>query len=192
MADNLPAPTPENGYEIAGQGGDYRFILYSNAGIVERDTTLPDRSVRHVRPMFDILVTAERQSPFSRAAQNETAKELYGMGMFAPENSIPALTCLDMMDFEGKDKVVQEIQQNSLFMQQFEAAMQMIQQQAMVDPAFGMMAMQQGLVDPDVMMQAQSQMAGPEPGTPEQRASSTGNSYADKIRERSANAANPM
>lgn len=192
MADSLPEPTPENGYEIVGQGGDYRFILYSNAGIVQNDTTLPDKTTRHTRPMFDILVTAEKQSPFSRAAQNETAKELYGMGLFAPENSIPALACLDMMDFEGKDKVVQEIQQNSLFMQQFEAAMQMIQQQAMVDPAFGMMAMQQGLVDPDAMMQAQSQMSGPQPGTPEQRVSSTGNSYADKIRERSANAANPM
>jgi len=194
MADNLPEPTPKNGYEIKGQSGDYRFILYSNAGIVDRDTTLPDKTVRHKHPIFDILVTAEKQSPFSRAAQNETAKELYGMGMFAPENSVPALTCLDMMDFEGKDKVVQQIQQNSLFMQQFQAAMQMIQQQAMVDPAFGMMAMQQGLVDPEVMAQAQTQMQGPQPGTPEQRASrvATDNSYADKIRQRSANAASPM
>ena len=146
--------------------------------------------------MFDILVTAEKQSPFSRAAQNETAKELYGMGMFAPENSVPALTCLDMMDFEGKDKVVQQIQQNSLFMQQFQAAMQMIQQQAMVDPAFGMMAMQQGLVDPDQMAAAMQQAPAPgqpQEGTPEQRASrvATDGSYADKIRRRSANAANP-
>ena len=76
--------------------------------------------------------------------------------------------------------------------------MQMIQQQAMVDPAFGMMAMQQGLVDPEMMAQAQaqaqSQMSGPQPGTPEQRASkvATDGSYADKIRLRSANAANPM
>ena len=195
-ADNLPAPTENNGYEIKGQNGDYRFILYSNAGIVERDTTLPDKTVRHVRPMFDILVTAEKQSPFSRAAQNETAKELYGMGMFAPENSVPALTCLDMMDFEGKDKVVQQIQQNSLFMQQFQAAMQMIQQQSMVDPAFGMMAMQQGLVDPDQMAAAMQQAPAPgqpQEGTPEQRASrvATDGSYADKIRRRSANAANP-
>ena len=191
-ADSLPAPAQDNGYEIAGQSGDYRFILYSNAGIVDRDTVLPDKTVRHVRPKFDILVTAEKQSPFSRAAQNETAKELYGMGMFAPENSVPALTCLDMMDFEGKDKVVQQIQQNSLFMQQFQAAMQMIQQQAIIDPAFGMAAMQQGLVDPEAIAQAQSQMAGPQPGAAEQRSGSSGGSYADKIRERSANAAAPM
>lgn len=194
-ADGLPKPTKNNGYEVVGQGGDYRFILYSNAGIVDRDTTLPDKTVRHVRPMFDILVTAEKQSPFSRAAQNETAKELYGMGLFNPENELPATACLDMMDFEGKDKVVQGIKANGMIMRQLQAAMQMIQQQAMIDPAFGMAAMQQGLIDPEqmaAMSQQANQQGQPREGTPEERASASGNSYADKIRKRSAEAANPM
>ena len=146
--------------------------------------------------MFDILVTAEKQSPFSRAAQNETAKELYGMGMFNPENEIPARACLDMMDFEGKDKVLQNIEQNGLIMNQLQAAMQLIQQQSMVDPVFGQIAMQQGLIDPEQMAMGQQAMAAqqgqPQQGTPEERVSATGNSYADKIRKRSAEAASPM
>lgn len=178
-----------------GMGG-YEFMQFSNAGIVGEDTPLPDGTIRHKRPVFDILVTAEKQSPFSRAAQNETIKELYGMGLFQPENAIPALVCLDGMDFEGKDKIKQQVQNNAIMLQQFQAAMQLIQQQSMLDPAFGMMAMQAGVLDPEqvaMMQQAQAQApSGPQNGgTPEDRAQSSGLSYADKIRKRSAEAANP-
>lgn len=176
-----------------GMGG-YTFADYNNNGI-KQDIPLPDGTTRHRRPMFDIEVTAEKSSPFSRAAQNETAKELYGLGLFAPENSQPALVCIDMMEFEGKDKVKQQIEQNSIFLQQFQGAMQLIQQQSMIDPMFGQMAMQMGLLDP-------SQMPAPAPmggqpqsnGSPEERASRNplDNSYAARIRERSANAANPQ
>lgn len=181
-------------FRTLDENGDLRFIQYSNAGIVEHDTMTPEGFVRHVRPVFDITVTAERQSPFSRAAQNETAKELYGMGLFEPERAIPALVCIDMMDFEGKDKIKQQIQENAVMLQQFQAAMQMINQLAMANPQIAAMAMQAGLIDPQQMQQAQlSQPGAPQQnGTPEERASSTGNSYADKIRQRSADAASPM
>lgn len=190
-------------FRTMAEDGDLRFIQYSNAGIVERDTLMPDGTVRHVRPVFDISVTAEKQSPFSRAAQNETAKELYGMGLFEPERAIPALVCLDMMDFEGKDKVKQQIQENAVMLQQFQAAMQMIQQLAMMNPQIAQMAMQAGLIDPEQMAmqqqamaeeQAQSQPQQQSKGTPEERASrvATDNSYAAKIRKRSAEAASPM
>lgn len=174
-----------------GMGG-YTFADYNNHGI-KADIPLPDGTMRHRRPMFDIEVTAEKSSPFSRAAQNETAKELYGLGLFAPENSQPALVCIDMMEFEGKDKVKQQIEQNSIMLQQFQSAMQLIQNQSMIDPAFGQMAMQAGLLDPTQMPAPQAPMAEPQTnGTPEERVESTGNSYADKIRQRSANAASPQ
>ena len=182
--------------------GDYRFIQYSNANIVEHDTILQDGTIRHRRPLFDIAVSAEKQSPFSRAAQNETAKELYGMGLFAPENAIPALVCIDMMDFEGKDKIKQTIQQNATMLQQFQAAMQLIQQMAMTDPAFAQLAMQQGLLNPEqmaaMMAQGQPQQNGPasrNEGTAEDRAarniSRTDGSQATKARLRAANTAIP-
>ena len=186
-------------FRVMDSSGDLRFVQYSNANIVEQDTMMPDGTTRHVRPVFDILVTAEKQSPFSRAAQNETAKELYGMGLFEPERAIPALVCLDMMDFEGKDKVRQQIQENAVMLQQFQAAMQLINQLAMMNPQIAAMAMQQGLIDPEQMAMQQQAMAEQasendphQKGSPEDRASRTGNSYADKIRKRSAEAASPM
>lgn len=117
-------------------------------------------------PVFDIKVKAAKQSAYSRMAQNELAKELYGMGMFAPQNADSALMVLDMMSFEGKEKIVEKVRQNGgmyLMMQQM--AMEIQQLQA----ALGMQA------------QAE-QAAGPEAGggqgqgaEPEKRADSLGN-----------------
>lgn len=188
-------------FRIQDRTGDYRFIQYSNAGIVEQDRMMEDGTTRHVRPVFDIQVSAEKNSPFSRAAQNETIKELYGMGLFQPENAIPALVTIDAMDFEGKDKIKQQIQENATMLQQFQAAMQMINQLAMMNPQIAQMAMQAGLIDPQQMQeqmaaQAQAQPGQPEQGTPEERAakatSGGGNTQAAKARLRAANAASPM
>ena len=201
VADALQDIDTKRGYEVVGAGTDYRFIQYSNAGIVEQDVRLEDGTVRHRRPIFDIQITAEKSSPFSRAAQNETIKELYGMGLFAPENAVPALVCLDGMDFEGKDKLKQQIEQNSIFLQQFQSAMQLIQQEAMMNPQFGMAAVQQGLLDPEQMAQ-QMQAQAPQPkqgkpseGTAEERAAKAtaggGNTQAAKARVRAANMAIP-
>lgn len=178
------------GFRIDDGMGGYRFENYSNENIIGHDVMMPDGTIRHKRPMFDIMVTAEKQSPFSRAAQNETAKELYGLGLFQPEMAIPALVCIDMMDFEGKDKVKAQIQANATMLQQFQAAMQIIQQAAMVDPMVGQMAMQAGLIDPMMMQGAQPQQQQSAPA-PDQQKESSGGSYADKIRERTANATNP-
>lgn len=190
-ADALQTQDVHRGYEIVGTGQDYRFIQYSNAGIVAQDTTLPDGTVRHRRPMFDIQVTAEKQSPFSRAAQNELIKELYGAGFFAPENALPAKVALDAMDFDGKDKLVQEIDQNNMIMQQLDAAMGMISDLAAVNPMVAEMAMSQGLLGPEQMQQLNAQMSGPPAGGSDLKEGPTG-SYADKIRARSANAAAPQ
>lgn len=187
-------------YEVSGMGKDYRFVQYSNAGIVSQDVRLEDGSVRHRRPMFDIKVTAEKQSPFSRAAQNELIKELYSMGFFDPNNTLPARTALDAMDFEGKDKLMQEIEQNSMIMQQLDAAMGMVQNLSMMDPGIAQMAMQQGLIAPEQMMQMQQQAAPPQnapkqEGTPEERAAKAArggdNSLATQARVAAANRSIP-
>ena len=60
-------------------------------------------------PIFDIVVSAEKKSTFSRLSQNETAKECYQLGFFAPANADAALAALDMMDFEGIEKVRQRV-----------------------------------------------------------------------------------
>ena len=69
-------------------------------------------------PVFDIVVSAEKKSTFSRLSQNETAKECYQLGFFAPANADAALAALEMMDFEGIEKVRQRVRQNGTLAQQ--------------------------------------------------------------------------
>lgn len=61
------------------------------------------------KPVFDIKIKAQRRSPFSRAEQNERAKELYAAGFFNPQRAQEALLALEMMDFEGIDAVKERI-----------------------------------------------------------------------------------
>ena len=107
-------------FRILGDRGAEEYISFSNAGLLpEPQGTMVDGvpmemgvEVGYRLPLFDIEVTAEKQSPYSRMAQNELALNFYGKGFFAPENADAALACLDMMDFDHKDFVVTKIEEN--------------------------------------------------------------------------------
>lgn len=169
-------------FRIDDGTGRYEYMDYSNVNIAPQDITTPE-GTRHKKSIFDLEVSAEKQSPFSRASQNETAKELYQMGLFAPDNATSALVCLDMMEFEGKEKIKQQIQQNDTFMQQFQQMQQLIIQ---LSPEA---AVQMGLVDPNQVMMAQNANSGvlgvSEEGTAEDRAAkkTTNTDRLDRARE---------
>lgn len=97
-------------FRILGEGGVEDFVRYSNRRV--RLQGAEGERGWHL-PLFDIRVTAEKQSPYSKMAQNELALQLYGAGFFAPQNAQAALSCLDMMDFEGKDFVQRSIRANA-------------------------------------------------------------------------------
>ena len=85
-------------------------------------------------PIFDIVVSAAKKSTFSRLSQNETAKECYQLGFFKPENADAALAALDMMDFEGVEKVRQRVQQNGTLAQKLAQMQdQMVQMAAVIE-----------------------------------------------------------
>jgi hypothetical protein len=63
------------------------------------------------KPIFDIDVKAQRRNPWSTMAQNELAKELLAMGAFNPERAQEMLGALKLMEFEGKEEVVEYVQQ---------------------------------------------------------------------------------
>ena len=174
-------------FRIDDGSGRYEYMDYSNVNIAPQDITTPE-GTRHKKSIFDLEVSAEKQSPFSRASQNETAKELYQMGLFAPDNATPALVCLDMMEFEGKEKIKQQIQQNDTFMQQFQQMQQLIIQ---LSPEA---AVQMGLVDPNQLMMAQNANNGvlgvSEEGTTEDRAAkkTTNTDRLDRAREKARSA----
>lgn len=100
-------------FRITGQdAGQYQFIDYSNAGIRDQAIGLDSGGLPLVRrPVFDIKIRAQKRSPFTREVQNQRATEMYGAGFFNPERAQEAVCALEMMDFEGKDKVLEQVRQ---------------------------------------------------------------------------------
>lgn len=100
-------------FRITGPRGEMDFVAYSNAGLVPQDQGMDfgiDMGVRV--PEFDIDVHVQREDAYTRLSQNELAIQLYQMGVFNPQMAPMVLQMMDMMDFKGKDELVQKIQQN--------------------------------------------------------------------------------
>ena len=116
-------------FRIMGENGAARFVEYSNAGIqpqmqgVEMGVDMGYRL-----PLFDVEVVAQKQSPYSKMSQNELALQFYQAGFFNPQMADQALACLEMMDFDRKQGIMQRIAQNGGMFQQ----MLMMQQQMMM------------------------------------------------------------
>ena len=111
----------ERVFRIIGETGRSEFVHFSGAAL--RAQALPGVGGVELgsrEPIFDIVVSAEKKSTFSRLSQNETAKECYQLGFFAPRNADAALAALEMMDFEGIEKVRQRVRQNGTLAQRLE------------------------------------------------------------------------
>lgn len=118
-------------FRIMGTNGTARYVEYSNAGIqpqwqgVEMGVDMGYRL-----PLFDVEVTAQKQSPYSKMSQNELALQFYQAGFFNPQLYDQALACLEMMDFDRKEIIMQRIAQNGMAYQTM-----MLQMQAMMPAA---------------------------------------------------------
>nr|DAL19743.1 MAG TPA_asm: portal protein [Caudoviricetes sp.] len=119
-------------FRITGKRGD-EFIKYSNENLKPTEEMLMGQvAVSSRKPIFDINITSQKNSPFSRVAQNELAKELYGAGLFNPQLTDQALICLEMMDFEGREEIIRKVSQNGTMLQQLQQMQMQIQQMAEV------------------------------------------------------------
>ena len=118
-------------FRIMGTNGTARYVEYSNAGIqpqwqgVEMGVDMGYRL-----PLFDVEVAAQKQSPYSKMSQNELALQFYQAGFFNPQLYDQALACLEMMDFDRKEIIMQRIAQNGMAYQAM-----MLQMQAMMPTA---------------------------------------------------------
>ena len=127
-------------FRIMGQNGTERYVQYSNAGLQPQDQGGTEYGVDmgYRVPLFDIEVTAQKQSPYSKMSQNELALQFYNAGFFNPQLADQALACLDMMDFDRKQFVMQKIERNGTMYQQIQMLQQqMLQLGAMVDARGG-------------------------------------------------------
>ena len=126
-------------FRIMGENGAARFVEYSNAGIKPMGMTNEfGVEVGGRVPLFDIEVTAQKQSPYSKMAQNDLALQFYGAGFFNPQMADQALVCLDMMDFDRKEFIMQKISQNGgMYQQMLQMQQQMLMLAQMVDQTRG-------------------------------------------------------
>ena len=89
----------------------YSYIAFSGDDIREKEYVVGDISLFR-KPIFDIEVRALKSSAFSRLSQNETIIQLCKLGLFNPENAAQAITVLDALELEGKNRIIENIKKS--------------------------------------------------------------------------------
>ena len=182
-------------FRIMGDNGAEQFVSYDNRHIMPQYQGMEmgvDMGYRV--PQFDIEVIPQKKNPYSKMSQNELALQFYGAGFFNPQMADQALVCLDMMDFDRKDFVMQKVAQNGTMYQQMIAMQsQMLKLAEIVDATQGTNIAEQiaagitGQPAPTAPAEGQGAMTtGEALGGGEEEAPIT-----KKARERVANSTNP-
>lgn len=101
-------------FRIVGQRGAEQFVQYSNQGLQPQTLYGANGQPDGLRkPVFDIEVSAQKASEYTSMAQNELALQFFQLGFFNPQMVDQTLATLDMMDFDGKDSIIQKVQENA-------------------------------------------------------------------------------
>ena len=138
-------------FRITGARGEEQFVSYSNARLMPQHQGYEfGQDMGYRLPAFDLEIRAQRETSYTKAAQNELAIQLYNLGVFNPQMADQAVMLLDMMDFRGKEELQQKIQQ----MGTMATALQQIAQIA------AQMAMQLGDQQSAMMIQQIAMTAG--------------------------------
>ena len=169
-------------FRIMGERGAIEYITYTNQGIQAYPNGEAFGSDMGIRvPVFDIQVTVEKASPYSRMANNELMIQLWQMGVFNPNMADQSMMLLEAMDFDGKDKIMEKVSQAGGMLQQMMMMAQMLDSvipQKAGQPSFSeSLAMQYGITLPSAPDTAESPTSEP--------------AATRKARERTANATAP-
>ena len=135
-------------FRIVGEYGMQKYISYTNAGIVQQHQGNDfGQDMGYRLPVFDIKVSAQKKNVYTKVSQNELALQFFQHGFFNPQMTDQALMCLEIMDFDGKDSLMQKIAQNGTIFQKLVQYMQLALSFAKVtDPAAA------DMISQDIMM----------------------------------------
>lgn len=126
-------------FRIIGRQGEEDFTIYSNENLqpqYQGEAFGEDMGYR--LPVFDVQVEAEKSSAYSRLSQNELALSFYNAGFFEPTRMDQAVACLEMMDFNGKQDMMNRIRENGgMYQQMLNMQQQMLQMGQMIDQLTG-------------------------------------------------------
>ena len=97
-------------FRILGQYGMERYVSYTNQGIQPHHQGMAfGQDMGYRLPVFDIKVSAQKKNVYTKVAQNELALQFFQLGFFNPQTTDQSLMCLEIMDFDGKDIIMQKI-----------------------------------------------------------------------------------
>lgn len=120
-------------FRIVGQYGAEQYVTYSNQGLkpqAQGEAFGVDMGYR--LPVFDIRVSAQKKNVYTKVSQNELALQFFQLGFFNPQLTDQALMCIEMMDFDGKDEILQKVARNGTMFQKLVQYMQMALQLAQI------------------------------------------------------------
>lgn len=113
-------------FRILGQYGMEQYVSYTNAGIQPQHQGNDfGQDMGYRLPVFDIKVSAQKKNVYTKVSQNELALQFFQMGFFNPQMTDQTLMCLDMMEFDGKDGIMQKVAQNGTMFQKLIRYMQL-------------------------------------------------------------------
>ena len=113
-------------FRILGQYGAQEYVTYINNGLQLQDQgTAFGQDGGFRLPVFDIKVSAQKKNVYTKVTQNELALQFFQLGFFNPQMTDQALMCLEMMEFDGKDEIMQKVAQNGTMFQKLLQYMQL-------------------------------------------------------------------
>lgn len=175
-------------FRIVGEYGAQKFITYSNQGLMQQSMSV-NGDMGYRKPEFDIKVYAQKRSAYTKVANNEMAIQFFQMGFFNPQMAEQALLCLEMMDFDQKDEIMQKISRNA---QMFQMLAFYIQQCFMMAQATGnQMIAQQAAMDMQKVGLVSAMQAGGGVAKTISGGETEESSVTRNARERTANATKP-
>lgn len=127
-------------FRITGDTGKYEYIQYNNANL-QGQPIAPvypgqENELGYTeatrKPVFDIVIKPEKRSAYSKLSQNELAIQLYQLGFFNPQLAEQSMTALELMDFDGKEKVKDRVQQGQTLMNQMAAMQEAMNKMGMI------------------------------------------------------------
>ena len=105
-------------FRIVGAGGEEEFATLDNSGLrPQYQGTLAGEDMGYRLPVFDVEVSTQKMTAYTKLAQNEMALQMYQLGVLDPGNSDKALALLDIMDFDHKDVIEEKVRQNGTMYQ---------------------------------------------------------------------------
>ena len=124
-------------FRIVGEYGMQKYVSYSNAQLQPHHQGNDfGQDMGYRLPVFDIKVSAQKKNVYTKVSQNEMAIQFFQLGFFNPQMTDQALMCLEIMDFDGKDGIMQKVAQNGTMFQKLQQYMQIALTLAQaVDPA---------------------------------------------------------